>query len=100
MKVPSRITDQLATLKRVVAILTGQVDFYDNIKCRIVDVADTGTAGVAFTVTHNLGVVPVAYIANIDRSGIVYDSSRATWTDTEMTLKCSVNNAALKLIVF
>ena len=99
MKVASRITDRDRTLKELVAALKGQIDIYDNIKCKIVDVSDTGTAGVEFTVTHNLGVVPEAYIWNIDRSGIVYDSSRATWSTSQMTLKCSVNNAVLKLIV-
>lgn len=86
--------------RRIVAILDGQIDFYDNIRCKIIDVLDTGTAGVEFTVEHNLGRVPLGYIVNIDRSGFVYDSNRSGWTDIEMTLKCSAANAVLKLIVF
>ena len=100
MRVQSRITDQLEAIKHIISALNKQLDLYDNLRCKILDVADTGSANTEFSVTHGLGVKPVIYIANIDRSGIVYDSNRATWTDTVMTLKCSVANAVLKLVVF
>lgn len=100
MIVPSRIEDFKTSLRKAITAINGELDFYDNLKCRIVDVADTGLANTTFTVDHNLGRKPVAYIWNIDRAGIVYDQSRATWTDSQMTLRCSVANAVLKLIVF
>ena len=100
MSLLSRSGTQEDLLRRIADIFDHKVNFIDNIDCKIIDVADTGTANVEFTVKHNLGRIPTAYIVNIDRSGIVYDSNRATWTEANLTLKCSVSNAVLKLIVF
>jgi hypothetical protein len=85
--------------KRVYDLLNGKIDFADNIFCRTVDVPDTGTANVAFTVTHGLGRTPIAYIWNINAAGIVYDHDRDNWTTTTLTLKCSISNAEVRLIV-
>lgn len=99
MKIARRIETDRKAIEQLIEAVSGKLEPYNNFSCKIIDVADTGTANTEFTVEHNLGRVPVVYIWNIDRSGIVYDSNRATWTDTEMTLKCSVANAILKLIV-
>lgn len=100
MIVPSRIEQVPNSLRRAITAINGELDLYDNLKCKIIDVADTGAANVEFTVNHYLGRKPVIYIVNIDRNGVVYDSSRATWTDTIIKLKCSAANAVLKLVVF
>src|SRR4051812_18940814 len=97
--IPSRHGTTDDRLRRITDILDHKVGHFDNISCKLVDVADTGTANVEFTVKHNLGRVPTIYVYNINAAGIVYDSNRLTWTDTNLTLKCSVSNAVLKLLV-
>lgn len=87
-------------LRRIADLFDRNIDVGDNIRCKILDVPDTGTLNVEFSVKHNLGTIPRFYVWNIDRAGIVYDSNRATWTESNITLKCSVSNAVLKLIVF
>ena len=87
-------------LGEIIKALQRRLTLKDNIATAIIDVADTGTANVTFTVNHRLGYIPTTYIWNIDRAGTVYDFSRATWTSTQMTLRCSVANAVLKLVVF
>ena len=79
-------------------------DGFEVIDDRVVDredvhtVADTGTADTEFTVAHGLGATPTGYIVvSIDKAGIVYKGSTA-WDATNMYLKCSAANAALKLI--
>ncbi len=53
------------------------------------------------TVTHNLGRIPVGYIVvDRDKAGIVYSSSKNTWTTTTMKLKCNVASTASTLLVF
>lgn len=97
--IPSRSGTVEDRIRHITDVLDRKVDPHDNISCKIIDVADTGSANVEFTVKHYLGRIPAVYICNIDRSGIVYDSNRSTWTDTDLTLKCSVSNAVLKLLV-
>lgn len=80
--------------------LRNGLTFEENFKCSIKDVLNSGAANADIVVAHNLGKVPDYYIWNIDRAGIVYDQNKAGWTTTSMTLRCSVANAVLKLVVF
>lgn len=53
-----------------------------------------------FTVTHNLGTIPIGYdVKSQDAAGIVYDSRRTSWTKTQMYLKCNVANMNIVLFV-
>ncbi len=65
----------------------------------MVYVANTGTANIQFTVTHNLGRVPKFYdVKYISVSGIIYDSGTA-WTKTQAFFKCSAANAHVRLFI-
>lgn len=99
MRIERIVTDPARALGRILDALSNQLTPEENFQAKYIDVSDTGTADTEFTVTHNLGVVPTIYVWNIDRAGIVYDSRRVDWTIEEIYLKCSVANAALKLLV-
>ena len=59
----------------------------------------TPGANVQFTVTHNLGRIPVGYdVRSIDAAAHVYDSNKSTWTKTQMFLKC--DTATVHLVLF
>jgi hypothetical protein len=59
-----------------------------------------GVANTQFTVTHNLGRIPVGYdVRSIDAAAHVYDSNKAGWTKTTMLLKCDVATVHLVLFV-
>jgi hypothetical protein len=69
-----------------------------NIAGQMVEVGLTGAANTQFTVTHNLGRVPLFYDVKYNNTaGVVYDSGTA-WTTTQVFLKCSA--ASAKLILF
>lgn len=87
-------------LRRIVRGLRNGLTLQDNLQCVILDIADSGPANTAIAISHDLGKIPIVYIWNIDRAGIVYDSNKAGWDTDSMELKCSVANAVLKLIVF
>lgn len=72
----------------------------DNIDGVWENVADTGAADTDFTVTHNLGRIPNGWLSvEQDKAGIYYLGS-VTATETEITLKCSVANVAVRLFIF
>lgn len=101
MKVPLTLINQPSLLyKRLIDALTRNITFEDNIRCAQVAVADTGTANVEFTATHNLGKTPVGYTYRTDRAGTVYDSSVGSWTDKIIKLKCSTANSSIHLVIF
>lgn len=59
------------------------------------------SANTEDTVTHNLGRIPIGYIViDRDKAGMVYSSSKASWTTTTMRLKCDVGATATTLLVF
>jgi hypothetical protein len=71
----------------------------DNIDGAWVAVANTGAANTNFTVTHNLGRVPVGYLVMTkDRAVDVYTGTIAA-TNTQLTLKASVANAVVTLFI-
>jgi len=60
----------------------------------------TPGANVEFTVTHNLGRIPVGYdIKSRDKACSVYDSRKNLWTTTQMFLKCDVTTVQIVLFV-
>ena len=59
----------------------------------------TPGANVEFTVTHNLGRIPIGYdVKSIDAAAHIYDSRKALWTNKVMFLKC--DQAAVHLVLF
>lgn len=100
MRLPYTVTLETEEFKRrVAAILNGHIDFTDNMFCRVIDVPDSGPADSSIILVHGLNRLPIGYTWNIDRAGIVYDFNRAAWTTVNMTLKCSVANAVLRLVI-
>jgi len=62
-------------------------------------VTTPGAPNTEFTVTHNLGRVPIGYdVKSLDAAAIIYDSRKALWTPTQMFLKC--NAASVNLVLF
>jgi hypothetical protein len=60
----------------------------------------TPGANVEFTVTHNLGRVPIGYdIKSIDAAAHIYDSRKTLWTTKVMFLKSDVAGVHLVLFV-
>ncbi|CAB4164980.1 hypothetical protein UFOVP1537_41 [uncultured Caudovirales phage] len=101
MRVSSLIaTNVEAAVKDILQVINGKIDLADNVFCCIVTATAHATPNTEFSVTHNLQRIPTIYIVNIDRSGIVYDSSRSTWTAQTIKLKCSVASAVLHLVIF
>ena len=69
-----------------------------NIDGRMIDVPDTGTAGVQFTVNHNLGRVPLFFDVKFKNvSGDIFAS--AAFTKTQAFFKATVNNMHVRLFV-
>lgn len=92
-------TERPDSLKRILQALANRLSPRENWQAKVLGPITTAAAGVEFTVTHGLGVVPTNYIWNVDKAAVIYDSRRANWTDTEMYLKDSVGGSALYLIV-
>jgi hypothetical protein len=58
-----------------------------------------GAANTQFTVTHNLGRIPVGYdVKSIDAAAHIYDSNKPAWTKTQIFLKC--DQATVHLVLF
>jgi hypothetical protein len=69
-----------------------------NIAGQMVEVANTGAANTQFTVTHNLGRVPLYLdVKYINGNGVVWSSSPATSTQAFYT--CSLANAHVRLFI-
>jgi hypothetical protein len=70
-----------------------------NLKGVWATVADTGLADTEFTVTHNLGDIPVQFFYTLDKGGVVYKSNEGSWTNAVILLKCSAAHAAVRMFV-
>lgn len=100
MRVSSVILTVERTLRDLVDALANRLTFRENFLARTVAIVDSGPADTDIVVAHNLDIIPSGYIANLDAAGIVYDVNRATWTREEITIRCSVSNASIVLVVF
>ena len=59
----------------------------------------TPGANVEFTLTHNLGRIPVGiHVISLDQAAIIYASRKSQWTATQAFFKCS--NATVALTAF
>ena len=81
-------------------LLNSGLRFDDNFDASIVEVSDTGTADVEFSVTHLLGRIPTkVLIIQQTTGGVIYDSATAN-TDATAYYKYTVNNGALTLLIW
>lgn len=57
-------------------------------------------ADTEFSITHNLNRIPEIVIWNVDTTAaMIYDSNRAGWTKTALTLKCNQGSVGLTVLV-
>lgn len=100
MRISQVILSPAQTLRQILEALASRLDFKENFRCKIITIADTGSANSDNVVDHNLGVIPTGYIWNISAAGVVYDHNRAGWNATSMTIRCSISNASVVLVIF
>ena len=101
MIVPRSVADETKALTDILIALANNLRPEDNFYCKVLGpIVTAGVANTEFTVTHNLGRVPINYIWNVDQAVTVYDSRRNLWTAQVMYLKCSGASANLYIIVF
>lgn len=71
----------------------------DNIDGSWISVVSPVTPDTDFTVTHNLGRIPVGYLTmSSDKANSLYTGSVVA-TSSQLTLRCNVASAALKLFI-
>lgn len=93
------VEDIFKLIKRNISFGTTVNGEDQNISGQMVEVLNTGLANATFTVTHNLGRIPLFYdVKYINVNGVVYDSGTA-WTKTQIFLKCSIINAHVRLFI-
>ena len=81
-------------------VINGGIKLDENLNVKILTIADSGNADSENTVAHTLKRVPSYFIVvNIDKGGVVYDGGTA-WTNTNVYLKCTVANCAIKVLIF
>ena len=91
---------QRARLLDVLRALDHRISPVDNWQAKVLGPITTpGTADTEFAVDHNLGIVPTAYIVNVNANAVVYDSRRVDWTTSQLFLKCSQVSVTVFLIV-
>jgi hypothetical protein len=99
MRLDRVVADVQTSLGKVIDALLNNLTFVDNFQAKIVSVTTPAGANTEFTINHNLGVKPTAYIWNVDQNAVVYDSRRVDWTTRQMFLKCTASSVNLTLIV-
>ncbi len=72
----------------------------DNIKGLWVSGTSHATPDTEFTVTHNLGQIPVGFldVGYKDKAGVFYRGG-TTWTTSEIYLKCNVASVAYRIFL-
>jgi hypothetical protein len=78
----------------------GRIGLRDNCLSKYVEYTTNSVPNLEDVVQHNLGVTPFMYIYNLDKGGVLYDSSRSEWSASVVKLKCTVANASARLLVF
>lgn len=100
------VFDRIAVLWRELArAFNGLISFgdgtnKDNIDCVWANGTSPGGANTEFSVTHDLGRVPVGYIlVKSDKSANIYDGPTA-WTTSLIYLKADQASVAYRLLIF
>lgn len=79
----------------------GDSKWSTNLNMKWYRVSDTGTANTEFTVTHDLGRVPVGYLLIRNSvSGNLIESDFTNWTSTSVKFKHSGANAGITIGLF
>jgi hypothetical protein len=101
----SRFARMMLTLWQNLAyVLKGQIGFgdgtnLDNINGFWATVPDTGLANTDFTITHNLGRIPVGYITMTASIATDIYTGSVSATKTQITLRSSAAHAAMSLFI-
>jgi hypothetical protein len=91
--------------RNLALIVNGQISFGDGVNRNNIDgvwanLTTPVAPNIDFTVTHNLGRLPVGYLVTYkDRAVDVYTGSVAA-TNTTLTLRATVASAAIRLFIF
>jgi hypothetical protein len=85
-------------------VLKGQIGFgdgtnLDNINGFWAIVPDTGPANTDFTITHNMGRIPVGYITMTASIATDIYTGSVSATKTQITLRSSAAHAAMSLFI-
>ncbi len=100
-KMLRKLYEQLArVINGGISFGDGVNELPDNIDGAWDNVADTGAANTNFTVVHNLGRIPNGVLAVQQNKAGVYYLGSVSATTTDITLKCSVANVAVRLFIF
>lgn len=103
----SQVTRLDANLAKLFQLAQGRIRFGDggdgefgeNMSGQFQVVADSGTANTEFSVSHNLGVIPIGFLVTlINKGGVVYTSG-TTWTTSTVYFKCTTANTALTVFL-
>lgn len=78
---------------------TNNTDSDINIDCFKATGTTPGTADTEFSITHDLGRIPIGFlVASVNLAAIIYKSTTA-WTSTHVYLKCNVATVAYFVIL-
>jgi len=81
-------------------ILNNGIKFEDQLDSKEKTQTDTGAADTEFSITHELGRVPVGYLVKkIDKGGVIYESGTA-WTSETIYLKSTIANCNVTLYIY
>lgn len=70
-----------------------------NIDGKMVDIADTGINNVEFSVTHNLGRVPLYFDIKYRNIAVNIFDSGTPWTTTKAFFKATLDHAHVRLFI-
>src|SRR5208282_6099789 len=92
-------------LQRWAVIINGNLSFgdgveSDNISGAWVSVSTPGTPNTDFTVTHNLGRIPVGYLPMSKAAATDVYTGSVPATATQLTLRATATGVAIKLFIF
>lgn len=92
-----KLFDALRGRVRFGTYTSGNTNLGENIAGQFVSFTSDASANTEFSVTHNLGAIPIGYIVFYqDKAGSLYQTptNGTDWTATTVYLKCSVSSVA------
>jgi hypothetical protein len=95
---------QTAWKNLVSLVINGHIGFGDGSKSDNIDgvwvsISTPGSINTDFTVTHNLGRVPVGYLAMTKSAACDLYNGSIAWTSTQMTLRATTAGVTINLFV-
>lgn len=91
--------------ERLARVVNGQISFGDGINADNIDgvwasTTTPGVAGTDFVITHNLGRIPVGYIPVTKSAATDIYTGSVPATATQLTLRATGTNVAVKCFIF